>query len=249
MSSQSFKTRSIDLEKILPGMEQIDLTAEPTEATDEGNPSMSLVSGVNHVAIVTSDLDRFVDFYSRVLGLELVFSEDAPAFRHAILRSGAQSWLHPVQLPGNAHGVAASTMFERGHLDHIALTAASPQSFEELRRRLVSCGACDGGVEDLGAFHALWFCDPDGMRVELALIVDPELRGFHAPVRRRDTGGEAGLSIERLTGDDARTLVEPLFREYVPWVFGKLASECGVRFDDPESVFESSLVMKTRSRG
>jgi hypothetical protein len=30
--------------------------------------------------------------------------------------------------------------------------------------------------------HALWFKDPDGMRGEVSLIVDAELRGFHAPV-------------------------------------------------------------------
>jgi hypothetical protein len=29
--------------------------------------------------------------------------------------------------------------------------------------------------------HALWFTDPDGMKGELCLIVDPELRTFHAP--------------------------------------------------------------------
>jgi hypothetical protein len=41
--------------------------------------------------------------------------------------------------------------------------------------------ATDGMVEDLGAFHSLWFTDPDGMRGELTLIVDRELVGIHAP--------------------------------------------------------------------
>lgn len=40
---------------------------------------------------------------------------------------------------------------------------------------------CDGSVDDLGAFHSLWFDDPDGMRVELTVIVDHELRGIHEP--------------------------------------------------------------------
>jgi hypothetical protein len=42
-------------------------------------------------------------------------------------------------------------------------------------------GASSGLVEDLGAMHALWFKDPDGMSGEVSLIVDPELRSFHAP--------------------------------------------------------------------
>jgi catechol 2,3-dioxygenase-like lactoylglutathione lyase family enzyme len=147
----------------------------------------SLISGVNHVAVLTEDLDRFVDFYGDVLGLELIFREEAPAFRHAILRCGAQSWLHPVQLPGNPHAHASSVMFERGHLDHLALTAESQDSFNEMRRRLLSGGVNHGDVEDLGAFHAFWFTDPDGMRVEIALIVDPALAAFHAPIPVKTT--------------------------------------------------------------
>ena len=87
----------------------------------------------------------------------------------------------PVFAHGNAHGAALPAMFERGHLDHLALTAASAEAFADLRRRLVERGADVGEVEDLGAFHAVWFEDPDGMRVELTVIVDPELRGIHEP--------------------------------------------------------------------
>jgi catechol 2,3-dioxygenase-like lactoylglutathione lyase family enzyme len=142
---------------------------------------MSLLNGINHVAIVTADLSRFIDFYVRVLGCEVLFREDVSAFRHAILRCGPQSWLHPVEVSGNANGVAVQAMFERGHIDHIALTATSPQAFDEIRQRLVQCGASDGTVESLGAFHAIWFSDPDGMRIEVALVVDPALSGFHPP--------------------------------------------------------------------
>ena len=141
----------------------------------------SLVSGVNHVAVLTDDLDRFVAFYVDVFGLAVAFSEEAPGFRHAILRIGPDSWLHPVEVPGNAHGAAVPAMFDRGHLDHLALTAASPEAFAAVRDRLVARGAGDGVVEDLGAFHSLWFEDPDGMRGELTLVVDPALRGIHEP--------------------------------------------------------------------
>jgi catechol 2,3-dioxygenase-like lactoylglutathione lyase family enzyme len=142
---------------------------------------MTLLTGINHVAVVTDDLDRFVDFYTDVFGLEVVFEEATPAFRHAILRTGPDSWLHPAQVTGNAHGTALPAMFDRGHLDHLALTAASAEAFADLRQRLIERGVHRGEVEDLGAFHAVWFDDPDGMRVELIVIVDPELRGIHEP--------------------------------------------------------------------
>jgi catechol 2,3-dioxygenase-like lactoylglutathione lyase family enzyme len=140
-----------------------------------------LLNGVNHVAVLTADLDRFIEFYTRVFDLEVAFSEDTPSVRHAILRTGADSWLHPAELPGNAHANGSGAMFSRGHIDHLALTAASLEAFTEIRRRLIACGASAGVVEDLGAFHALWFEDPDGMHAELTVIVDPTLAAVHAP--------------------------------------------------------------------
>ena len=48
---------------------------------------MDMLSGLNHIAVMTTDLDRFVEFYAEVFGLEVVFEETDPAFRHAILRA------------------------------------------------------------------------------------------------------------------------------------------------------------------
>ncbi len=142
---------------------------------------MDLLSGVNHIAVLTADLDRFVDFYTEVFGVDVVFTESTPAFRHAIVRTGPSSWLHPAELVGNEHATASPAMFDRGHLDHVALTAASGEAFATIRERLVARGAADGAIEDLGAFHSVWFTDPDGMRGELVLIVDERLQGIHAP--------------------------------------------------------------------
>jgi catechol 2,3-dioxygenase-like lactoylglutathione lyase family enzyme len=47
---------------------------------------MSLLAGLNHVAVVTADLDRFVDFYTRVFDMDEVFRESGVGLRHAILR-------------------------------------------------------------------------------------------------------------------------------------------------------------------
>lgn len=142
---------------------------------------MTMLTGVNHVAILTADLDRFVEFYREVFDLDVVFSETTPTFRHAILRAGPDSWIHPAEVADNTHADALPAMFDRGHLDHVALGAASADDFETLRQRLIDGGATDGKTQDLGAFHSLWFTDPDGMDAELTLIVDPTLAGIHEP--------------------------------------------------------------------
>jgi ribosomal protein S18 acetylase RimI-like enzyme/catechol 2,3-dioxygenase-like lactoylglutathione lyase family enzyme len=194
-----------------------------------------LIDSINHVAVVTADLDRFVEFYTGTLGLELVFSERTPAFRHAILRSGERSWLHPIEQPLD-DGLSSGKSFERGRVDHIALTAASPASFAEVRRRLVARGASDGQVHDLGAFHSLWFDDPDGMRAELALIVDARLAHFYSP-KPIDAAREPAR-IERWAGHDAAARVAPLWREYLPWVAQRLRAEYGWEPDNLDRLIE-----------
>ncbi len=48
-----------------------------------------LVSGINHLAVGTEDVDRFCAFYTEVFGATVVFAETTPAFCHAILSVGA----------------------------------------------------------------------------------------------------------------------------------------------------------------
>ena len=84
-------------------------------------------------------------------------------------------------------------MFDRGHLDHLALGARRHRRRSTTtRERLVGRGATDGAIEDLGAFHSVWFTDPDGMRVELVVIVDEQAARHPRPA----TAG-AGLSARR----------------------------------------------------
>lgn len=143
---------------------------------------MQLTTGINHVAIMTADVDRFVAFYTEVLEATVVFAETTPQFRHAILSIGGVSVLHPVEVAGSPHGRASDAMADRGHLDHLAVDVPTREAFEELRARLVARGASDGAVTDLGPKLSFWFVDPDGMHIEVDWVRDPTLAGFHAPV-------------------------------------------------------------------
>lgn len=143
--------------------------------------TVQLTTGINHVAILTQDLDRFTAFYTDVLGAAIVFQEATPQFSHAILAIGGVSVLHPVQPAENPYGAASDAMFHRGHLDHLALDVPSREAFDQLRARLVARGSSDGAVTDLGPKLSFWFVDPDGMQIEVDWVRDPSLKGFHAP--------------------------------------------------------------------
>jgi hypothetical protein len=83
--------------------------------------------------------------------------------------------LNVFELDGNPESVRQTPMFGRGRLDHIGLQAASIDAFEEIRRRLMACGAADGFVTDFGPMFSLFFTDPDGLEGEV-LVANPDGR-------------------------------------------------------------------------
>lgn len=133
---------------------------------------MPTTTGCNHVAIVTSDLDRFVDFHVTVFEAEVVVELSEDGLRHALVDLGGGFMLHPFELDRpNYHARASSAVFDRGHIDHLALGVDDVETFERLRRRLVAVGASDGTVTDFGIVRSVSFTDPDGMSCEVAMTV------------------------------------------------------------------------------
>jgi catechol 2,3-dioxygenase-like lactoylglutathione lyase family enzyme len=138
------------------------------------------ISGINHVALVTSDLDRFVAFYGEVFGAAVVTTMADEHGRHALVDIGGGSMLHAVEQSANPHAQGSSTLLDRGHLDHLALAARDVESFEALRGELMRREATDGVVTDFGVGRSVYFEDPDGMGCEVMLMLR-ELRPDDIP--------------------------------------------------------------------
>jgi len=103
-------------------------------ATGSGN---DLVAGINHVATLTSDLDRLERFYAEVFGAGVVRRWDGKQ-RHSMIRLGSCAVLHAFEREGEAGLPETGPMFSRGRLDHLGINAASREAFEQLRERLVA---------------------------------------------------------------------------------------------------------------
>lgn len=131
---------------------------------------MPLSTGCNHVTIVTKDLDRFVEFYSRIFDAEVRVDELEGDVRHVMIDIGGGFCLHPFELPEiGDHAKGLPNIFQRGHIDHFALDFQDADGFEEARIRLVKAGSTSGQVRDFGVIKILTFTDPDGMECEIAL--------------------------------------------------------------------------------
>lgn len=141
-------------------------TADPTAHTEPAH-----LAGIHHVALITADLDRLVQFYRDVLDVHVWLDLTEEGMRHAMFDVGAGASLHAFEQPDNGHAEGVDAVFDRGHLDHLALRVADEASFETLRGRLVDAGASDGTVIDFGVAREIVFRDPDGHTLELALAV------------------------------------------------------------------------------
>ena len=89
-----------------------------------------LLSGINHVAVLTNDSDRFVEFYGGVFDATSETLQEQDGFRMTIVYVGS-SELNVFELAGNTEADRQVPMFGRGRLDHLALEAGSIETFDE----------------------------------------------------------------------------------------------------------------------
>jgi catechol 2,3-dioxygenase-like lactoylglutathione lyase family enzyme len=141
---------------------------------------MVQVSGINHVAFLTSDLDRLAGSYEEMFGARKVVELPIPKGpgRHALIAIGAGATLHVFEF-AKIPPPTARPMFQRGRIDHLALNVPDAETFESLRVALVAGGSSDGVVTDFGVMRVVSFSDPDGHTLELAHWVggsDPALK-------------------------------------------------------------------------
>jgi catechol 2,3-dioxygenase-like lactoylglutathione lyase family enzyme len=138
-----------------------------------------LLDGFNHVAVLTKDTDRLHAFYEEVFGAEVIYSGGEPGneepVRFSIIRVGPRSEINVFEVDGNTEAERQTPMFGRGRIDHLAVQAASLESFETIRDRLRQRGAADDFVTDFGPLLSVFFRDPDGLECEVC-VENPDVQ-------------------------------------------------------------------------
>jgi catechol 2,3-dioxygenase-like lactoylglutathione lyase family enzyme len=135
-----------------------------------------LLSGINHVAILTSDTDRLCAFYREAFDA-VVDGELRPddGSRLTFIRVGPSSELNVFEIEGNTEAQRQTPSFARGRIDHMGLQAQSIEAFDTIRKRLMALGATDGFVTDFGPNLSVFFRDPDGLEGEVC-VTNPAAR-------------------------------------------------------------------------
>jgi len=122
-----------------------------------------MIKSIDHIVITTADLERCLDFYTRVLGMELErFGEGRLA-----LRFGDQKFnVHP---PGFNAGIKARVPTP-GSLD-LCFLASVPLDEVVARLRAHNIPIEEGPIERTGARFAIrsvYVRDPDGNLIEIS---------------------------------------------------------------------------------
>ena len=135
---------------------------------------MALTAGSHHLATLTADIDRLIEFYERVFDARVVADWREEGLRHVFIDLGGGFILHPFQVPGAEVPQGELPIFERGRIDHLALRAETAGDFWTLRERIYEAGASDGEVTDLGSLLSAGFTDPDGLWGEVCFDLPPD---------------------------------------------------------------------------
>jgi catechol 2,3-dioxygenase-like lactoylglutathione lyase family enzyme len=135
---------------------------------------MPISSGFNHVATLTTDLERHADFYKRVFGAAVTFEmEAAPDHpRMFILDLGGGAALNVFEVSEEEIVGERRKQGGRGAIDHFAIAVDSLSELEEVKRRMIDAGADIGEIQRLGDEWSLFFRDVDGMELEVCAHAD-----------------------------------------------------------------------------
>ena len=131
---------------------------------------MPITSGFNHVATLTTDLDRFKAWYAEVFDAETVFEmderDDHP--RMAIVDLGAGAALNVFEVAEEDMIGDRRRIGGRGNIDHFGIAVPDLPTLEKVRDRLTAAGADIGEIQNLGGdTWSLFFRDVDGMELEV----------------------------------------------------------------------------------
>ncbi len=135
---------------------------------------MPISKGFNHVATLSTDLDRHAEWWGKVFGATVSFTmekqDDHP--RMFILDVGGGAALNVFEVTEDEIIGERRRQGGRGAIDHFAIAVDSREELEAVKQRLVDVGADIGDIQQLGPEWSLFFRDVDGMELEVCAPAD-----------------------------------------------------------------------------
>lgn len=141
---------------------------------------MGLPNGVHHLAICTKDMKAQVEFFTQVLGMELValyWMHGVKNTYHGFVKMSDNSSIAFVQGPesgeiqpqaGVSHPSWTAGLVAPGAMQHLAMNVDTEEELLAMRDRVRSHGHWVMGPLDHGFCKSIYFAGPEGMMLEFS---------------------------------------------------------------------------------
>jgi catechol 2,3-dioxygenase-like lactoylglutathione lyase family enzyme len=147
--------------------------------------------GINHLAMVTGEMDKTIRFWRDLLGMRLVAGLGEPGYRHYFFEISPTDMLaffewpdvDPVEEKDHGYPVKGPIAF-----DHVSFGVETLDDLFELQDQLTAAGFPVSGVIDHGFIRSIYTWDPNGIPVEFsAKKPDVDVRGNPAMCDKEPT--------------------------------------------------------------
>lgn len=134
-------------------------------------------TGINHLAMVTKDMDMTIRFWRDLLNMRLVAGIGSRGYRHYFFEISEMDmiaffeWNEVDKIPEKDHGVPVKGPFA---FDHISFGVETDEDLWEIKERLESAGAWVSELIDHGFIHSIYAFDPNNIPIEFSAPV-PEI--------------------------------------------------------------------------
>lgn len=131
-------------------------------------------TGVNHLAMVTGDMDATIRFWRDLLGMRLIAGLGEPGYRHYFFEISDNDMIAFFEWP------AATPVEEKEHgrrvsgpiaFDHVSFGVETKEMLLELKDRVDAAGFWVSEVVDHGFIHSVYAFDPNGIPIEFSWYI------------------------------------------------------------------------------
>ena len=174
---------------------------------------MAKYTGINHLAMVTGDMDATIRFWRDLLGMRLVVGLGHPGYRHYFFEISEDDMIAFFEWPG------VERLDERDHgfpvkgkvaFDHISFGVSCEDDLWEIKDKLEAADVWCSEVVDHGFIHSIYAFDPNNIPIEFSATVEG------VDVRATPVMTDSQPSSEALKGAEPQPGVWPEVAEPTP---------------------------------
>jgi len=141
---------------------------------------MAKYNGINHLAMVTADMDMTIRYWRDLLGMRLVAGLGSNGYRHYFFEISEKDliaffeWPGVGKIPVKDHGVPVKKKLA---FDHVSIGVDTLDDLMEIRKKLAAADFWVSEIIDHGFIYSIYSFDPNNIPIEFSYNVpDVDIR-------------------------------------------------------------------------